>query len=50
MRFWQGFWALWLVAAGVSFALITAIVSVKGYQDLRSMLRGLARHGARDHE
>ena len=50
MRFWQHFWAVWLVVAGLSFAVITAIVSIKGYQDLRSMLRGLARHGTQDHE
>ena len=50
MKFWQVFWAWWLVVAGVSFAAITGIVSVRGYQDLRSMLRGLARHGNREHE
>lgn len=39
---WQTFWTFWLVCAGLSFAVITAIVTVKGYKDLRNMFTGLA--------
>lgn len=43
MSFWLTFWSVALVTAGVSFAVITGIVTVKGYKDLRSMFRNLAR-------
>ena len=42
MTYWLAFWTFWLITAGVSFAVITAIVTVKGYKDLRSMFTGLA--------
>ncbi len=42
MRYWEIFWTFWLIAAGLSFAVITAIVTVKGYRDLRNMFSGLA--------
>jgi sensor domain CHASE-containing protein len=41
MSYWQIFWTIWLVIAGVSFAVITAIVTVKGYEDLRVMFSRL---------
>ena len=33
------FWAVWLVISGVSFAVITAVVTVRGFGDLRRMFR-----------
>jgi hypothetical protein len=46
MKFWQIFWTLNLIVAGVSFTCITLIVAVRGVKDLRDMLRGLAgKHG-----
>jgi hypothetical protein len=42
MNNWLVFWTVSLVTAGVSFAVITAIVTVKGYKDLRSMFSRLA--------
>jgi hypothetical protein len=50
MNYWLIFWTVWLAIAGVSFAVITGIVMVKGYQDLRSMFRGLKEQRTRDHE
>ncbi len=41
MNYWQIFWTVWLVIAGVSFAAITAVVTVKGYKDLRVMFSRL---------
>ena len=38
---WVLFWTLWLVVAGASFAFITAIVTILGFRDLRSMFRVL---------
>ena len=35
MAFWQMFWAVALLVAGVSFAFITIIVAIKGFKDLR---------------
>lgn len=49
MSAWAWFWTAWLVVAGVSFAVITAIVSVRGFADLRQMFRMLSReHGQHD--
>lgn len=39
MRAWQIFWAASLLIAGGSFACITMVVAVKGFQDLRNVLR-----------
>ena len=50
MNLWLIFWTASLVIAGVSFAVITAIVTVKGYRDLRSMFRRLAEQGTHDNE
>ena len=50
MNPWLAFWTVWLVLAAVSFAVITAIVMVKGYRDLRSMFSRLARLRTDDRE
>ena len=50
MNYWLIFWTASLVIAGVSFAVITAIVMVKGYKDLRLMFRRLAEQRTHDHE
>ena len=50
MKYWQVFWTFWLVTAGISFAVITGIVTVRCYQDLRNMFSGLVRQGTKDHE
>jgi hypothetical protein len=42
MNYWLGFWTIGLVTAGVSFCVITGIVTVKGYKDLRRMFSRLA--------
>jgi len=50
MNYWQIFWTAWLALAGVSFAVITGIVMVKGYKDLRSMFSSLKEQRTHDHE
>ena len=50
MNNWLNFWTVSLVIAGVSFAVITGIVMVKGYKDLRLMFSRLAEQGTQDHE
>jgi len=45
MNVWIDFWAVWLVLASVAFAVITLIVAVKGFQDLRAMFAGLKANG-----
>jgi hypothetical protein len=50
MNYWLVFWTVSLVTAGVSFAVITGIVMVKGYKDLRMMFRRLAEQRTHDHE
>jgi hypothetical protein len=50
MNYWLIFWTVSLVTAGVSFAVITGIVVVKGYRDLRLMFRRLAEQRTHDHE
>jgi len=50
MTHWLIFWTVSLVIAGVSFAVITGIVMVKGYKDLRLMFSRLAEQGTHDHE
>ena len=37
--FWWYFWIVCFVTAGTSFALIAAVVMVRGVSDLRSMIR-----------
>jgi hypothetical protein len=41
MRAWQTFWSVSLLVAGGSFTLITVVVAIKGFQDLRDLLRRL---------
>ena len=50
MNYWLIIWTVSLVTAGVSFAVITGIVMVKGYKDLRSMFSGLKEQRTHDHE
>ncbi len=50
MNYWRIFWTLWLVIAGLSFAAITVIVSVRGYRDLRNMFSGLAEQRSHENE
>jgi len=39
---WAIFWTVWLVIAGASFAFITAIVTVLGLRDLRTLFQLLS--------
>jgi hypothetical protein len=41
MRYWLFFWTFAALTAGLSFAAITIVVTVKGGQDLRELFRGL---------
>ena len=41
MRFWYYFWTINFVVAASAFAVIAAIVMVRGVADLRSMLSRL---------
>jgi hypothetical protein len=50
MNYWLVFWIVSLVTAGVSFAVITGIVMVKGYKDLRMMFSRLAEQRTHDHD
>ena len=51
MNYWLIFWTAWLAIAGVSFAVITGIVMVKGYKDLRSDVQpDSAEQRTHDHE
>jgi hypothetical protein len=50
MNYWLIFWTASLVIAAVSFAVITGIVMVKGYRDLRLMFNRLAEQRTHDHE
>jgi hypothetical protein len=43
MKYWQIFWEISLIVSGAAFAVITAIVTVRGFHDLRSMFRGLLK-------
>lgn len=46
MNLWLVFWALMLVIAGTSFAVITLVVSVRGLRDLRQWFASLNRQNA----
>ena len=50
MNYWLIFWTVWLVIAGVSFAVITGIVMIKGYKDLRLLFSRLAEQRTHDYE
>lgn len=41
MFFWQWFWTLSLLIAGFCFFLITVVVVIKGFKDLRVMFGNL---------
>ena len=41
MRYWLFFWTFAALTAGVAFALITIVVTIKGGRDLRDLFRGL---------
>ena len=36
---WAVFWMVWLLVAGLSFAFITAVVTVLGFSDLKALFR-----------
>ena len=44
MQAWQMFWTVWLLLSGVAFALITVVVTLKGFGDVRRMLSGIKQH------
>jgi len=52
MRYWLLFWTFAALTAGLSFALISIVVTIRGGRDLREMFRGLLeqrkRHGGDD--
>ncbi len=37
------FWGLWLIISGTAFALITIVVTIKGFADLRFMFKELRK-------
>ncbi len=41
MRYWLFFWTAAALTAGLSFALITIVVTIKGGRDLRELFRAL---------
>jgi hypothetical protein len=47
---WLNFWTISLLVAGASFVAITAIVTIKGFEDLREMFKGLKKQQADKHE
>lgn len=47
---WLNFWTVLLVVAGASFAVITAVVTIRGYQDLKDMFSGLRSQQTDPHE
>jgi hypothetical protein len=48
MRFWQIFWTAGALIAGLSFAFVTVVVTLKGGKDLREMFRGLLEQKRED--
>jgi len=42
MSFWMWFWTINFAVAGTAFAVIAAIVAIRGVADLRAMLAALA--------
>jgi hypothetical protein len=42
---WVLFWSVWLIIAAASFAVITAVVTVLGFRDLKNMFRLLRQSG-----
>ena len=41
MQAWQTFWTIWLLFSGAAFALITVVVAIKGFGDVKRMLSGI---------
>ena len=44
MNGWELFWTVWLFFSGAAFALISIMVTFKGFGDVRRMLSGLKSH------
>jgi hypothetical protein len=49
MKYWQIFWMFSLLVAGASFAIITFVVTIKGFKDLRDMLTRLGKQQEKKH-
>ncbi len=47
MQGWQIFWTIWLLFSGAAFAIITIVVTLKGFGDVKRMLSGIK---ARDND
>ena len=43
MRAWEMFWTFWLLVSGAAFAIITVIVTLKGFGDVKRMLSGITK-------
>ncbi len=43
MKYWEWFWTISLIAAGIAFAFITVVVTIKGFQDLREFFSRLSK-------
>ncbi|HVY31627.1 MAG TPA: hypothetical protein VHB79_34065 [Polyangiaceae bacterium] len=43
MEAWKTFWTLWLLFSGAAFALITVVVTIKGFGDVKRMLSGMTK-------
>jgi hypothetical protein len=41
MQAWKTLWTVWLLFSGGAFAAITVVVAIKGFGDVRRMLRGI---------
>jgi hypothetical protein len=48
MQGWKTFWTVWLLFSGAAFALITIVVSIKGFGDVKRMLSGIKAQDNRD--
>lgn len=44
MNGWQLFWTIWLLFSGAAFAIITVVVTLKGFGDVKRMLSGIKGH------
>jgi L-asparagine transporter-like permease len=42
MEFWSSFWAVTLVVALALFAILAVVVTVRGAQDVKALVRSLA--------
>jgi hypothetical protein len=50
MQAWQTFWTVWLLASGLAFAVITIVVTLKGFGDVKRMLSGIQANDAAETE